>query len=60
MATWYTIPKNVPTNGQTVWVRVKYFYSQPFQAVYNTASQSFTSVTNSIVFPAWTIARWQP
>ena len=60
MAKWFTIPKNVPINGQTVWVRVKYYYSDPFQAVYNSSTQEYTSVLNSIIFPSWTIARWQP
>ena len=60
MTPWYTIPKNVPTNGQTVWIRIKFYYETPFQAVYDTSTQQFTSVLNLIIFPAWTVARWQP
>ena len=57
MSNWKTLPVDVPTNGQTVWVRITYFYGAPFQAVYNSTNQTFTSVINSIVFPAYTIAR---
>lgn len=60
MAKWFSIPESIPTDGATVWVRIKYFYTEPFQAVYSVSAQTFTSVTNSIIFPAWTIARWQP
>jgi len=56
---WFTFPKNIPADDQTVWIRVKYYYSAPFQAVYDTATQQFTSVTNSIIYPAWVIARWK-
>jgi hypothetical protein len=56
---WKTFPEDIPGNGVTVWIRVKYYYSSPFLAVYASATQEFTSVTNSIVYPAWTIARWK-
>jgi hypothetical protein len=56
---WFTFPSDVPANDQTVWIRVKYYYSSPFQAVYTAATQEFTSVDNSIIYPAWSIARWK-
>jgi hypothetical protein len=56
---WYTFPVNVPADGATVWIRIKYYYSAPFQAVYNSATQEFTSVTNSIIYPAYAVARWK-
>jgi len=58
MTKWYSFPTNIPTNGQTVWIRVTDYYSTPFQAVYNSTSQQFTSVVNSIIFPAYIVARW--
>lgn len=60
MSNWKTLPLHVPTNGQTVWIRVTFYYSAPFQAVYDSTNQTFTSVINSIVFPAYIVARWEP
>lgn len=56
---WKTFPSDVPANGETVWIRVKYYYSAPFQAVYTSATQLFTSTTNAIIYPAYVIARWK-
>ena len=56
--TWQTFPKHVPNDSETVWIRVKYYYGAPFQATYNLSTQEFTSIDNSITFPAWVVARW--
>lgn len=56
--TWYILPNTIPNNAETVYIRIKYYYGQPFEAVYSVANQDFTSVTNSIVYPAWAVARW--
>jgi hypothetical protein len=56
---WKSLPLDVPANGSTVWIRVKYYYGTPFLAVYTSATQEFNSVTNSITYPAWTVARWK-
>lgn len=59
MAAWLTFPGSVPDDEEIVWIRIKYYYSAPFLAEYDTAAQTFTSVTNSIVYPAWAVARWR-
>jgi len=59
MSIWKTIPKNLPGDGATVWVRLNYWFGQPFQAVWSLANEQFTSVDNSMVFPVWTISRWR-
>lgn len=59
MSTWKTFPLNIPDNEQEVWIRVKYYYSTPFLATYYVATENFISTTNSITYPAWTIARWK-
>ena len=56
---WFTFPLTIPADAQTVWIRVKYYYSAPFKAEYTAATQEFVSVTNSIVYPAYVIARWK-
>ncbi len=59
MALWKTLPIDIPSDAQTVWVRVKYYYSKPFLAVFSASTNSFTSVTNSILYPGYVIARWK-
>lgn len=59
MAAWKNFPDNIPTDAQTVYVRVKYYYGPVFLAVWDLSSQQFTSVTKSIIYPAWCITRWK-
>jgi len=56
---WKSIPFEIPSNGQEVNIRVKYYYGLPFLAVYSVANQNFVSSTGSIVYPAWTVSRWK-
>jgi hypothetical protein len=60
MSTWKTFPLNTPADLEEVWVRVKYYYSTPFLAVYDETGQEFISSTNAITYPVWCIARWKP
>lgn len=60
MSVWYTSPDNIPLDGQTVWVRLNYWFGQPFLAVWNLATEEFVSVDNSVHYPAWSISRWNP
>lgn len=60
MATWLTLPENVPTDGQTVYVRIDYYSSKPFLAIFTLSTMTFISVDNTITYPAWVIARWKP
>lgn len=59
MNPWKTLPTVLPVDGSTVFVRVKYYYETPFTAVWDLATQTFTSVDNAIVYPAYVIARWR-
>ena len=58
MITWFSLPANVPNDTETVWTRIKYYYGEPFESVYNATTKEFVSVTNSISFPAYVVARW--
>lgn len=59
MSTWKTLPLNEPADQEEVWVRVKYYYSAPFLATYDEATETFISTVNLITYPAWSIARWK-
>jgi hypothetical protein len=60
MYQWKQLPGEIPEDQEEVWIRIKYYYSPPFLATWNDATQDFTSTDNSIVYPAWAIARWKP
>jgi hypothetical protein len=59
MAIWKKLPNEEPVNASECWVRVSYYYSQPFKALYSASTKEFTSSVNSIVYPAWSVARWK-
>lgn len=56
---WKSLPLNLPADQEEVWIRIKYYYGSPFLAIWDLASQSFTSSVNSIIYPAWTVSRWK-
>ncbi len=60
MSLWKTMPTTLPADGQTVWVRLNYWFGQPFKAVWNLPTEDFISVDNSIIYPVWSISRWRP
>jgi hypothetical protein len=58
MGTWKKLPNDLPVDGDTVYVRVLNYFSQPFLAVFSLASVQFTSLVNNVVYPAWCVCRW--
>jgi|WetSurMetagenome_2_1015567.scaffolds.fasta_scaffold04315_3 hypothetical protein len=56
--TWYDLSEAAPGNGDTVYVRVKYYYGKPFLAVYSASTQGFTSIDTAQFYPNWSVARW--
>jgi hypothetical protein len=56
---WKTLPNNLPIDGSTVWVRIEYYYGEPFKAIWNLSSKTFISVINSLEYPFWTVSRWK-
>lgn len=56
---WHSLPLVIPTDQLIVWVRVKYYYGTPFLAKWDLATLTFTSSTNSIVYPAYVVSRWK-
>lgn len=55
---WQSLPLQVPTDGATVWVRLNYWFGEPFEAVWDEGNQWFRD-TGPIGFrwPFWTISR---
>lgn len=56
---WPTLPQFIPFDIQLCWVRVKYYYGKPFLATWDETNQQFISLLGTIIYPAWSIARWR-
>lgn len=56
---WKSLPLDVPTDTEVVYVRIKYYYGEPFLAEWDETLQEFTSVVNNIIYPAWSVSRWK-
>jgi hypothetical protein len=59
MKKWHIVPASLPVSGEIVWVRINYWFGQPFLASYNSSDQSFVSVDNSLSYPVWSVMRWK-
>jgi hypothetical protein len=55
---WKEMPEYFPSNGQTVWVRLRYWYTKPFLATFSAANQTFTT-SNGYVLPWYEAVRWR-
>ena len=60
MPTWQAFPAAVPSDGQTVWVRMRSWFGPPFLAVWTLDSKTFKSVENDLEFPWYIANRWKP
>ena len=60
MNPWKTLPTHLPTDGQTVWVRINYWFGQAFLATWSVADQTFTDSVSGLIYPAWSVMRWRP
>ena len=59
MAIWKTMPEYLPAPATEYWVRLNYWFGPPFKATYNSEFQEWTSVTNAITYPAWSVSRYR-
>lgn len=56
---WRSIFKELPANGQVVWVRILDTYGDSVQAQFDESNQKFTTLLTGIVIPAYQVARWK-
>jgi len=57
---WSTFPLHVPVDASENWVRIKFYYDEPFKATWDLASKTFTSSVNGFVYPFYLVSRWKP
>ena len=60
MYPWKTLPTNLPVDEQIVWVRINYWFGQPFLATWNEVDSNFTDTVSGLVYPVWSVMRWKP
>ena len=56
---WKTIFKELPTDGQTVWIRVLDIYGELAQAQYDESNQTFTTTLTGVILPIYQVSRWK-
>lgn len=56
---WYSPFSQLPTNGQTVWIRIASNPTEPVQSTYNSATQIFTTVATGLTVPAINVSKWK-
>lgn len=56
---WQTFPFEIPSHLQIVWIRMDRWSGAPFLAEFDAATQTFTSVINSIVYPLYLVSTWK-
>jgi hypothetical protein len=59
MPKYSKFPENLPPDGVVLWIDRSCYIGEAFKATYNSVSGYFTSVNNSIVYPAYFIVRWR-
>jgi len=61
MSTWKTVPNKLPADGEIVWVRLNYWFGEPFLAKWKETSQVFIEQETALLmqYPFWTISRWR-
>jgi hypothetical protein len=60
MATWKSIPKELPTDTQHVYIRLWNYFNEPIACIYESSGQIFISDIGNIIFPIYTVYRWRP
>jgi len=59
MNTWKTTPLDLPAHEQECWVRLNYWFGQPFKAVWDEDDSGWNDSVNDIWYPVYTISRWR-
>lgn len=59
MAVWQSFPRFKPLDEEIVWVRVRYYYGQPFLAQWIESQQSFWYEANQMFVPWTLVQRWK-
>lgn len=59
MATWKYMPLEVPTDGETVWIRLEPWGGQPFLARWSSGDQYFTHNDSGLIVPWYMVSRWR-
>lgn len=56
---WKSIPNVIPINGISCYVRQNYWFGAPFEATFDSTSQTWTDVEYGFEYPVWSVSRWR-
>lgn len=56
---WHQMPHFLPTDGSEVYCRSTPYYSPPYLATWDLATQQFTTTENSLVVPWYWVRSWK-
>ena len=56
---WKSVLKELPHDGETVWIRVINIYGEPCLADFLEHDLSFKVVETGIIIPAYMVSRWK-
>jgi hypothetical protein len=58
MQPWLTIPHDIPVDQAEVWCRRPNWYTPPFLATWDLASETFITTDAGLTLPWWAVTRW--
>ena len=59
MVPWTYIPKSIPVDGIDCFVRINYWFGEPFTATFDSATQEWTDIEHNQKYPVWSVSRWR-
>jgi len=59
MEKWKTTPGDIPVDDSECWIRLNYWFGQPFKAVWSDIASGWISVANGLFYPVWSVSRWK-
>jgi hypothetical protein len=57
---WNSVFKELPGNGEEVWIRVLNYYGPPVKAMFSANEKEFESVVTGVKVPIYYVVRWSP
>jgi hypothetical protein len=59
MEKWKSTPGDMPIEATDCWVRLNYWFGQPFKAQWSDLLSGWTDIVSGMFYPVWAISRWK-
>lgn len=57
--TWYSITKQIPDDGDYVWVKTIFQNCEPVKGIYNSATQMVVTLVIHANIPLYSVYKWR-